>query len=58
MHSMTAEEAVERLLAIQYEGGYGTVEESHHESEHQAREIRNHVSSLVIAMRISIGRRA
>ena len=43
VYSVTPEEAVERALAIEDEVGYRAVEQSHHKSENQVREVGNHL---------------
>ena len=43
VYSVTPEEAVERALAIEDEVGDRAVEQSHHKSENQVREVGNHL---------------
>jgi hypothetical protein len=46
------------VLALEDELRDGTMEESHHKSEHESREIRCHSWSLAIMSSASIGRSA
>jgi len=59
MDSVAAEEAIKGLLAMQNEIGDGTMEESHDQSEHQAREVgyQGHAWSLATCLLVSIGGR-
>ena len=58
MHTVTAEESVKRVLALDDELRDGTMEESHHKSEHESCEIRCHPWSLATMSFASIGRSA
>ena len=58
MQTMPAKECVERVLAFDDELRDGTMEEGHHKSEHESREIRCHFWSLAIMSSASIGRSA
>lgn len=58
MHSTSPEKAVEGVLALKDEARDRTMEECHHQSEDQSREIRHHASSLAIVPVVSIGRSA
>ena len=59
VNTIAAKEPVQGVLAIHDEIADWTVEQSHHQSKHQVREIRrkSHESSLVIPAFGSIGRR-